>query len=208
VPAVTIVAVMSSRSTGVARTARPTGLTGVTWLTRTARPTRVTGPTRVTWTSGAWSAWIARASGPTRVTRTTGASWATRPWSESSVAAPKATAVATTTKATAAVAATAPKAAATTAATTTAAATATATQRGWYRVMKRGRGTLAAGTGQRARNGACRSCSCSHDDCRECSGDGGSGHQLVRSHHRDFCLLRAYRAPDWTKSTLHRLSMD
>jgi len=69
-------------------------------------------------------------------------------------------------------------------------------------------GTLAAGTGQRAGKGACRSCSCSDGDCRECSGDGGSGHQLVRSHHRDFCLLRAYWAPDWTKSTLHRLPIN
>ena len=92
-----------------------------------------------------------------------------------------------------------------TAATTTAATA--ASQRDWYRVVKCGRGTLAAGTGQRAGKGACRSCSCSDGDCRECSGDGGSGHQLVRSHHRDFCLLRAYWAPDWTKLTLHRLPM-
>jgi hypothetical protein len=86
------------------------------------------------------------------------------------------------------------KAAATAKATTTA-ATATATQWGWYRVMKRGRSDLAARTGQRARNGACRSCSRSHGDCRECSGDGSSGHQLLRSHRCDFYLLRAYMQP-------------
>jgi hypothetical protein len=108
--------------------------------------------------------------------------------------ATKAATVATATKATAAVATAATKAATTAeaAAAATAAATATATaQRGWYRVIERGLSALAARAGQRARNRACRSCPCSHGDCRECSGDGGSGHQLLRSHHRDFCLLRA-----------------
>jgi hypothetical protein len=119
-------------------------------------------------------------------------------------AAVAATAKATTTVAAATAAkATAAKATTTTKATTTGAAAATAataaatatTQRGWYRVIKRGRSALAARTGQRARNGACRSCACSHGDCRECSGDGSSGHQLLRSHRCDFYLLRAYMQP-------------
>jgi hypothetical protein len=30
---------------------------------------------------------------------------------------------------------------------------------------------------------------------------------LLRSHHRDFCLLWAYAAPGWTKPTVHRVPM-
>jgi hypothetical protein len=198
-------------STGSTRVSRPTR---TSWVTRTTRPVRITRPTRVTRPG--------RTTGPTRVTRpvrTTGPTRVTRPtrpWSTRTTGASRSagsrskSSVAATTKATASVAATAKPTAATkaAAATTTATAAATTAQRDWYRVMKRGRSALAARTGQRARNGACRSCSCSHSDCRECSGDGGSGHQLLRSHHRDFCLLRAYAAPDWTKSTVHRLPMN
>jgi hypothetical protein len=193
VPAVVTMAVMPSGSTGMARPtrmvrstrpARTTGasrVTGVTGSTRTTRPARSTGPVRTT-----------RSSRITRCAGTTGASWSTGSRSKSSVAATtKAPAVATATKATPAVATAAATESAAAKATTTTAAPAAASQWGWDRVIKRGRSALAAGAGERTRNGTCRSWCRSHGDCRECSGDSGSGHQLVRSHHSDFCLLRA-----------------
>src|ERR1700744_3849554 len=75
VPAVTIVAVMSSRSTGVARTARPTGFTGVTRVTRSAGPARITRSSRVT--RPARSTRVTRPARSTRVAGSAGVAGST-----------------------------------------------------------------------------------------------------------------------------------